>query len=83
MQVSHIMPDHAQQAHVAPRPRTPPCLPPPQADRIPGIYANFTDAQALSYLDGSLPGDFGFDPLGLSDPEGAGGFIDPKWLAYR
>lgn len=31
---------------------------------------------------GSLPGDFGFDPLGLSDPEGTGGFIEPKWLAY-
>ena len=30
----------------------------------------------------SLPGDFGFDPLGLSDPEGAGNFVDPKWLAY-
>ncbi len=27
-------------------------------------------------------GDYAFDPLGLSDPEGAGGFIDPKWLAY-
>ncbi|KVI08742.1 hypothetical protein Ccrd_012865 [Cynara cardunculus var. scolymus] len=30
----------------------------------------------------SLPGDFGFDPLGLSDPEGTGGFIEPRWLAY-
>ncbi|ESR44981.1 hypothetical protein CICLE_v10002129mg [Citrus x clementina] len=30
----------------------------------------------------SLPGDYGFDPLGLSDPEGTGGFIEPKWLAY-
>ncbi|KAF5741346.1 hypothetical protein HS088_TW10G00343 [Tripterygium wilfordii] len=28
-----------------------------------------------------LPGDFGFDPLGLSDPEGTGGFIEPRWLA--
>ena len=26
--------------------------------------------------------DAGFDPLGLSDPEGAGGFIDPSWLSY-
>ncbi|EFH68167.1 predicted protein [Arabidopsis lyrata subsp. lyrata] len=29
-----------------------------------------------------LPGDYGFDPLGLSDPEGTGGFIEPRWLAY-
>jgi light-harvesting complex I chlorophyll a/b binding protein 3 len=28
------------------------------------------------------PTDYGFDPLGLSDPEGAGGFIDPAWLSY-
>jgi Chlorophyll A-B binding protein len=43
----------------------------------------FASEQSLSYLDGSLPADYGFDPLGLSDPEGAGGFVDPKWLAYR
>lgn len=43
---------------------------------------NFVSDQSLSYLDGTLPGDFGFDPLGLSDPEGAGGFITPEWLAY-
>eukprot|EP00270_Netrium_digitus_P017595 TRINITY_DN64_c0_g1_i5.p1 TRINITY_DN64_c0_g1~~TRINITY_DN64_c0_g1_i5.p1 ORF type:complete len:280 (+),score=47.55 TRINITY_DN64_c0_g1_i5:87-926(+) len=42
----------------------------------------FSSPQSLSYLDGTLPGDFGFDPLGLSDPEGAGNFIDPKWLQY-
>ncbi|CAA6672376.1 unnamed protein product [Spirodela intermedia] len=42
----------------------------------------FASKQSLSYLDGSLPGDFGFDPLGLSDPEGTGGFIEPRWLAY-
>lgn len=42
----------------------------------------FPTEQSLSYLDGSKPGDFGFDPLGLSDPEGAGGFINPEWLAY-
>lgn len=30
----------------------------------------------------SFPADFGFDPLGLSDPEGAGGFITPEWLSY-
>jgi len=42
----------------------------------------FASKQSLSYLDGSLPGDYGFDPLGLMDPEGAGGFIEPGWLAY-
>lgn len=42
----------------------------------------FASKQSLTYLDGSLPGDYGFDPLGLSDPEGAGGFIEPSWLAY-
>jgi len=47
-----------------------------------GLYVNFASDQSLSYLDGSLPGDFGFDPLGLSDPEGAGGFVTPEWLAY-
>lgn len=42
----------------------------------------FASPQSLTYLDGTLPGDFGFDPLGLMDPEGAGNFIDPKWLPY-
>ena len=42
----------------------------------------FASEQSLSYLDGSLAGDFGFDPLGMSDPEGAGGFVTPEWLAY-
>ena len=45
-----------------------------------GLY--FASEQSLSYLDGTLPGDFGFDPLGLSDPEGAGGVINPEWLSY-
>jgi light-harvesting complex I chlorophyll a/b binding protein 3 len=42
----------------------------------------FPSKQSLSYLDGTLPGDYGFDPLGLMDPEGAGGFVDPQWLPY-
>lgn len=42
----------------------------------------FASEQSLSYLDGSLPADYGFDPLGLLDPEGAGGFITPSWLEY-
>ena len=42
----------------------------------------FASDQSLSYLDGTLPADYGFDPLGLSDPEGAGGFVDPDWLRY-
>ncbi|GAB4821382.1 hypothetical protein N2152v2_008428 [Parachlorella kessleri] len=38
-----------------------------KADRVAKsggpIYVNATDGSALSYLDGSRPGDFGFDPL--------------------
>ena len=53
-----------------------------RVQKVGGLYSNFASDQSLSYLNGSLPGDFGFDPLGLSDPEGAGGFIDPAWLSY-
>lgn len=42
----------------------------------------FTSESTLQYLDGSLPGDYGFDPLGLSDPVNAGGFVTPEWLKY-
>ena len=43
----------------------------------------FPTGQSLAYLDGSLPADFGFDPLGLLDPESKGvGFINPEWLRY-
>ena len=45
-----------------------------------GLY--FTSESTLKYLNGSLPGDYGFDPLGLMDPVNSGGFINPKWLAY-
>lgn len=56
----------------------PSCL---QSDRKEDLLF-FASDQSLSYLDGTLPADYGFDPLGLSDPEGAGGFIDPDWLRY-
>jgi len=45
-----------------------------------GVY--FASEQSLSYLDGSLPGDYGFDPLGVYDPEGQGGVITQEWLRY-
>lgn len=37
---------------------------------------------SLTYLDGTNPGDYGFDPLGLLDPSNSGGFITPDWLRY-
>jgi len=46
------------------------------------VYMMGVSDQNMAYLDGTLPGDFGFDPLGMSDPEGAGGFVNPQWLAY-
>lgn len=42
----------------------------------------FSSNASLEYLDGTLPGDFGFDPLGLLDPVNSGGFITPQWLQY-
>ena len=43
----------------------------------------FPDENSLSYLDGSLPGDYGFDPFGLLAPGSADvGFINPNWLRY-
>merc|ERR1739848_838516 len=45
-----------------------------------GIW--FASEQSLSYLDGSLPGDYGFDPLGVYDPTGKGFAVSPSWLQY-
>lgn len=42
-----------------------------------------TDENALAYLDGTLPADYGFDPFGLLDPTNSTtGFINPDWLRY-
>lgn len=35
----------------------------------------------MSYLDGSLPGDYGFDPLNVYIPK-PNGFMTPEWLRY-
>jgi len=43
----------------------------------------FTSAATVKYLDGTLPGDRGFDPLGLMDPAvGDVGVINQSWLKY-
>merc|ERR1719377_29921 len=42
----------------------------------------FASEQSLSYLDGTLPGDYGFDPLGVYDPQGKGFAVSPSWLQY-
>merc|ERR1719174_3407486 len=42
----------------------------------------FASERSMRYLDGSLPGDFGFDPLGMFDPEGKGFAVSPSWLKY-
>jgi light-harvesting complex I chlorophyll a/b binding protein 3 len=42
----------------------------------------FASDQSLSYLDGSLPGDFGFDPLGVYEPDGKGFAVSQSWLQY-
>ncbi|KAK6142242.1 hypothetical protein DH2020_022590 [Rehmannia glutinosa] len=43
----------------------------------------FASKQSLSYLDGSLPGDYGFDPLGLSDPKAPVGSLSPNAGTYN
>merc|ERR1711907_166045 len=45
-----------------------------------GIW--FASERSLGYLDGSLPGDYGFDPLGVYDPVGKGFAVSPAWLQY-
>ena len=51
----------------APEPaRAPPCPQVERVQKVGGLYSNFTSEQSLGYLDGTLPGDFGFDPLGKS-----------------
>jgi light-harvesting complex I chlorophyll a/b binding protein 3 len=45
-------------------------------------FPTLASKSTLTYLDGSLPGDFGFDPLGLTDPTNSGGFVNPQWLQY-
>jgi hypothetical protein len=55
--------------------------PSPQVDRSKDQLF-FASESSLTYLDGTLPGDFGFDPLGLLDPVNSGGFITPEWLQY-
>lgn len=42
----------------------------------------FPTNQSLSYLDGSLPGDYGFDPLGLFGPDGNTALLSRSWLQY-
>ncbi|CAH8262292.1 unnamed protein product [Arabidopsis lyrata] len=52
-------------------------------DRLAGGMLTWQDYKTMDELCCvCLPGDYGFDPLGLSDPEGTGGFIEPRWLAY-
>eukprot|EP00877_Chromochloris_zofingiensis_P004597 jgi/Chrzof1/14138/Cz08g26140.t1_LHC10[v5.2] len=45
-------------------------------------YLFFPTYNSLAYLDGSLPGDYGFDPLGLYDPAASAGLLDRQWLSY-
>jgi light-harvesting complex I chlorophyll a/b binding protein 3 len=42
----------------------------------------FASDQSLRYLDGKIPGDYGFDPLGVYDPESKGFAVSPSWLRY-
>jgi len=53
------------------------------AQRVPNSLPviPMADVQSLTYLDGHLPGDMGFDPLHLFDPtNGGAGFLSQEWL---
>jgi light-harvesting complex I chlorophyll a/b binding protein 3 len=52
------------------------------AQRVRSDFLVMPSEASLTYLDGSLPGDYGFDPLGLYSPEVAGGVLGQRWLAY-
>jgi light-harvesting complex I chlorophyll a/b binding protein 3 len=57
--------------------------PGPQVERGKDTLYPGASKTTISYLDGTLPGDKGFDPLGLSDPEvGDVGFTNASWLKY-
>ncbi|KAJ9517446.1 hypothetical protein QJQ45_024902, partial [Haematococcus lacustris] len=53
-----------------------------KVDRSKDFLYIGSDANALKYLDGTLPADYGFDPLGLLDPVNSGGLVNPRWLQY-
>ncbi|KAJ9533572.1 hypothetical protein QJQ45_026631 [Haematococcus lacustris] len=53
-----------------------------KVDRSKDFLYIGSDANALKYLDGTLPADYGFDPLGLLDPVNSGGLVNPRWLRY-
>lgn len=52
--------------------------------RYNNVYSIGSNDETLKYLDGSLPGDFGWDPLKLGKPIDRAGynFQDLEWLSY-
>ncbi len=45
-------------------------------------FLAFPTARSLTYLTGALPGDQGFDPLGMFDPANDTMFMNQRWLRY-